>query len=320
LLFTVFTPTYNRKHLIHRVWDSLRAQTIRDFEWVIIDDGSTDGTTELLEQYAREADFPVRFERQDNGGKHIAWNRGVRMARGELFVSADSDDAFVPEALERFRHWWLSIEPSERPAYSGINVLCKDPETGKVVGDPYPRSPMVTQNLELDYIYRLSGEKWGVIRTDVLREFPFPEDPALRRQYLSENYVWFRIARRYKLLCVNEPLRLYFRDDQGSLINARSGLIPGGLSRHVNTRYFFKNWHVNNNLDYLAKNKKALLKTLVDIWVTGLGSKKSALQVLRDSERGRPLLWRLFALPPGLAAFLYCRFTGANRPGGASPQ
>src|SRR5215831_18669122 len=106
MLFTVFTPVFNRRHTLGRVFESLRAQTIRDFEWVVVDDGSTDGVSDLLSEYERTADFPVRVVRQVNAGKHAAWNRGVALARGELFLPADSDDRFVPETLERFRDLW----------------------------------------------------------------------------------------------------------------------------------------------------------------------------------------------------------------------
>src|SRR5579859_986007 len=96
LPFTVFTAVYNSRKLIHRVWDSLRAQTFGQFEWVLVDDGSTDNSIELLEEFAREADFPVRIGRKENGGKHTAWNAGVAMAQVELFVVLDHDDKCIP--------------------------------------------------------------------------------------------------------------------------------------------------------------------------------------------------------------------------------
>lgn len=70
--FTVFTPVYNRRDKIHRVWDSLRSQTFRDFEWIVVDDGSTDNVMEILAIYKNEADFPVTILRQENKGKHFA--------------------------------------------------------------------------------------------------------------------------------------------------------------------------------------------------------------------------------------------------------
>jgi glycosyltransferase involved in cell wall biosynthesis len=313
MLFTVFTPVYNRRDKLHRVWDSLRAQDCRDFEWVVVDDGSTDNVQELLQTYEREADFPVRVAVQANGGKHAAWNRGVSMAQGELFVPADSDDAFVPETLSRFRHWWHSIGEHERRGFSGVNVLCKDPESGQVVGTPFPSSPMVSNNLELAYVHRITGEKWGCIRSDVLREVPFPTDPSFRGHYLAEAYLWFSIARRYKVLCVNEPLRLYYRDAANSIVGRHSkGGTMHRLNQSVPTRYFFKNWHLNTNLDYLSRSPKELLATVADVWVSGLSMRGSVTKVLGEVRMGLPLLLMLGAMPGGIGLYLYKRARSAG--------
>jgi glycosyltransferase involved in cell wall biosynthesis len=311
MLFTVFTPTYNRRDKVHRVWDSLRSQTCRDFEWVVVDDGSTDGGVERLREFARAADFPVRTFTQEHGGKHMAWNRGVEAARGELFVPADSDDAFLPRTLERFRELWLSIPERERPSYSGINVLCQDPQTGAVVGSPFPESPMVSQNLDLAYVHRVRGEKWGCIRTSALREVPFPEDEALRGVCVAESYVWFTLARRYRVLCVNEPLRLYYRDAANSIIAARAaGGLSDRLTRQAPARYFFKSWHLNTNLDYLRRDKRELVKALLDVWIAGLAARGSIRSVLKDATGVLPFTLRLAALPAGLLVYLYCRSLG----------
>jgi len=312
VLFTVFTPVYNRRDTLHRVFDSLCAQTLRDFEWVVVDDGSTDGVGALLEEYRAGAGFPVRVATQPNGGKHVAWNRGLELARGELFVPADSDDAFVPWTLERFRELWHSIPAEERPRFSGINVLCQDPRTGETVGVPFPRSPMVTDNLELVYVHRVTGEKWGCARTSVLRETRFPADESLRGSVMPESYVWFSLARRYRVLCANERLRLYYRDAANSVIATRSaGGLGARLGRHLPARYFYKSWHLATNLDYLRRSRKELVKTLLDVWVSGLFLKGSVGGVLEDQRRAsRPLL--LASLPAGLALYGYSRLARAR--------
>src|SRR5664279_2579110 len=92
-LFTLFTATFNRKILLSRAYESVKKQTLRDFEWVIIDDGSTDGTGEMVKQWQAEADFPLIYKWQPNGGKHTAFNALSKIARGEFIVSLDSDDA-----------------------------------------------------------------------------------------------------------------------------------------------------------------------------------------------------------------------------------
>src|SRR5437764_8622953 len=113
-LFTVFTPTYNRAHTIKRVFDSLSAQTLREFEWLVVDDGSTDKTSELIAAWAKAVDFPIRYFRQEHSGKHIAYNLAVRAARGQFFLTLDSDDGCVPHALERIAYHWNMIPACDR--------------------------------------------------------------------------------------------------------------------------------------------------------------------------------------------------------------
>jgi len=208
-LFTVFTPTYNRAHLLHRVYESLRAQTCRDFEWVVVDDGSTDATGETVARWRSEADFPIHYQWQANGHKKAAFNTGVRMARGLLFLPADSDDWFVPDALERFAAHWNAIPAERRARFSGVCCLCQD-EQGRIVGDRFPGDWGLDANsLEMEHRHRTRGEKWGCHRTDVLRAYPFPGG---LRGHVPESVVWRAIARQYQTRYFNEPLRIYCQD------------------------------------------------------------------------------------------------------------
>jgi glycosyltransferase involved in cell wall biosynthesis len=205
--FTVFTPSFNRAHTLHRVWDSLKAQTFRNFEWLIVDDGSTDNTEELVRKWQKETDFPIRYFYQDNQGKHIAFNRAVKLAKGKLFLPLDSDDACVPETLERFWYHWNNIPDHLRDAFSGVTCLCKD-ENDNIIGDKFPLDVIDSDELEMPHKYKVRGEKWGFHRTEVLREFPFPELP--RMGHMPESIVWNAIAARYKKRFVNEALRTYY--------------------------------------------------------------------------------------------------------------
>ena len=208
-LFTVFTPTYNRAHTIHRVYDSLVAQTFRDFEWVVVDDGSTDNTRELVANWIKEADFPIRYFFQENGHKKKAFNHGVEFARGELFLPADSDDAFPPHALDVFVRHWHAIPELERELFGGVCGLCQN-EQGSVVGDRFPGDwGMDSDSLEMRYRFGVRGEKWGFSRTDVLRAHPFPDHlPG----HVPEGVVWTAIATHYKTRFINEVVRIYFQD------------------------------------------------------------------------------------------------------------
>ena len=208
-LFTVFTPTYDRARTLHRVRDSLERQTFRDFEWVVVDDGSTDDTPALLDRWTGEVAFPMTVDRQENAGKHIAIRRGVELARGTLFLIHDSDDACVPEALERFADHWGAIPEADRDRYAGVTAACRD-RSGARVGAPLPSAMLDATPLELRYRHRIGGERWGFVRTELLRRFPFPERPV--RTYVPESLVWDRIGRNHVTRFVDEPLRIYYVD------------------------------------------------------------------------------------------------------------
>ena len=212
ILFTVFTPTYNRAHTLNRVYRSLANQTYKNLEWLIVDDGSTDDTRSLVQRWIKEAKFSIRYHWQENGGKHVAFNRAVGLAHGTLFLPADSDDDFFPNALERFAYHWRSIPDNKRHLFTGVTVRCAD-ETGALIGNDFPTSPLDSNSLEARYVYKMRSELWGFHRRDVLAQFPFPEPPG--HKYVPEGVVWGRIARSYKTRYVNEALRTY-RQDAGN--------------------------------------------------------------------------------------------------------
>lgn len=204
--FTVFTPTYNRAKTLVRVYECLLSQTFRDFEWLIVDDGSTDETDDLIRHWRAERKLDIAHVSQRNAGKHVAFNRGVERARGELFLPLDSDDTCVPSALGRFLHYWEDIPAASRRTFSGITCHCMD-EHGRRIGDVFPHDVVDAWPEEFLCKWRISGEKWGFHRTDVLREFPFPEIPG--EKFVPEGLIWNRIGRRYKMRFVNEALRVY---------------------------------------------------------------------------------------------------------------
>lgn len=248
--FTLFTPVFNRERVLDRVWNSIRAQTQRDFEWIAVDDGSTDGSFARLEAFRAAADFPMTVLRlEKNSGKHVAWNRAVAVARGELFVPCDSDDEFDRDTLAFFAATWDGLAAAERAGASGINVLCRDAASGAVVGDPFPQAPLWSDNLELAYRFGVTGEKWGCIRTDLLRARPFPAVPG----YYPESYLWFSLARTHRVLCLNRALRTYHRD-QGNQISAR---VP--RRERLPAMVDYACWHLRENWDWVRRRPVRLL-------------------------------------------------------------
>jgi len=217
--FTVFTPTFNRASSLPMVFASLKAQTFQDFEWLIVDDGSTDATEFLVRQWQDDSPFPIRYFRQNNGGKHRAMNHGAREAKGMLFLTLDSDDCCLPCALQRLWIHWQGIPESKRSGFSAVTALCGDSQ-GRVIGDSFPKDIFDSDTISCRDRYGIQGDKWGFQRTDVLREFPFPEIPGER--YIAQSVVWNRIARKYQTRFINEILKtVEYRKDGLSTSSAR---------------------------------------------------------------------------------------------------
>jgi glycosyltransferase involved in cell wall biosynthesis len=258
--FTLFTPVFNRADSLNRVWESINRQTCRDFEWICVDDGSSDDSYARLQQYAAHASFPVTVLRNDkNQGKHVAWNRAVAASQGELFVPCDSDDEFDNDALEFFWRHWSALSDAERAQASGINVLCRLAGSQQISGTAFPKSPMWSNNLELSYTWGVTGEKWGCIRTDILKARPFPTIKG----YYPEGYLWYSIARSYQVLCINKVLRTYYADQS----NRVSSRIP--QVGRMPAAYDYTSWHVRNNWDYLRQNRREALREGSNVYVFG---------------------------------------------------
>ncbi len=213
-LVTVLTPTYNRAGLLPRLFESLEAQTYSGFEWLVVDDGSTDDTAEVVAGLAARAGFPVRYMLRENGGKHAALNTGVAAAHGEYCAVLDSDDWYDAAALEVLCAEWRSL--AEPDAYAEVQGLCAT-SSGEIIGSRFPGGDRFDSDaFEIFYRYGVRGDKIGMIRTDVMREYPFPED--FGRHYVTESLIWYRIARKYRTRYLNTVL-------------ARKEYLPGGITR-----------------------------------------------------------------------------------------
>lgn len=227
--FTVFTPTRNRADTLHRPFESLLAQTFTDFEWLIVDNESTDGTPELVRGWQRVAPFPIRYIYQNNEGLHRSWNTAGREAHGRFLVTVASDDTCEPNAMERLKALWDSIPTADQHRFVGVSTIVTD-QDGRLVGGRFPADILDSNTLEIRYRHRVRGEKWGFQRVDVMRRFPFPTIDGYTG-YIPEAIVWNAIGREFQERYVNEVLRQFWLDAPTSLARPRlSGAnAPGGL-------------------------------------------------------------------------------------------
>lgn len=213
---TILTPTYNRASLLPRLFDSLLRQTNKDFEWIVVDDGSTDDTRDVVANLKEKCGgaFPMGYVYKANGGKHMAINIGAERARGELLFIADSDDLLTDDALETVENSWHDI--SDDKSFAGIAGLDITMDTREVIGSGLPQEHIDCNAIDIRYRHHVTGDMKEVFRTEVLREFPFPEFAGER--FCPEQLVWFRMARRYRLRYINKPI--YIADYQPDGITA----------------------------------------------------------------------------------------------------
>ena len=208
---SILTPTYNRGKLLLPLYESLKNLTFEDFEWLIVDDGSEDDT----EQYAlswiahniQNAEFPIRYIKKSNGGKHTAINRGVREANGELILILDSDDTLPEDSLATIAQYYEQCKGYKDCA--GVCGLMAHHD-GQLIGTGFPKDPMYESALQFRYAKKgnVTGDLLEVYKTSVMREFPFPE--IENEKFCPESLVWNRIANKYKLFCFNKVV--YYRD------------------------------------------------------------------------------------------------------------
>ena len=170
---SVITPTFNRGDVLYRVYDSLKNQTYKDFEWIVVDDGSEDNTRNIVNGYIQDNLFPIKYYYQSNNGKHIALNEGMKLADGEMIAIADSDDSFTNDSFQIMIEAWDNLGPNKE-FYRGITCGCYDPDTNEPIGHICDGDYVDYLGLDATYKYKVNFEMWGINRKDLMLKYPFP--------------------------------------------------------------------------------------------------------------------------------------------------
>lgn len=236
---TIFTPTYNRANTLPRLYESLRNQTCSDFEWLVINDGSSDNTDELFDVWCKEEnEFSILYHKVPNGGKNRAVNKGGQLARGKYFFIVDSDDLLISDAVE-FVIKAFSTLPIDDESYIGISSIKADLYGNKLRGDNLIDKSVGyidCNNLERE-TYNLQADMAEVFYTDKLKQYPFPVWEG--EKFTPEAVVWDRLALDgYKLRWFDEVVYLC-EYQQGGLSDSSWRLLrdnPMGYAMLFNTR------------------------------------------------------------------------------------
>ncbi len=270
---TVLTPTYNRADKLYRVYKSIKKQTLQKidnnylFEWIIVDDGSNDNTKELIEKWQKEVDWDIIYKYQKNQGKWKALQEGIKVAKGELTLIADSDDEFLDETFETFYNIWNSFSEDEKIKCSGIGVLCED-QYGNRVGCDFPieKKLITTQKVVMKWKNIPLGETWAALKTKNLK-FAFLDisNEAKLLKFIPESFFWDKITFKLKPYSypINKVLRVYYRGGNDNIsYNIRE--------KHPEGFYFESKYFITHYPFVLLKYPKIYIKHLIKFIYFGI--------------------------------------------------
>lgn len=215
-MLCIFTPTYNRSYCLAELFNSLARQTMTCFNWLIVDDGSTDNTEELVSSFMEQAPFRITYIKQPNGGKQRAWNAAVGVCDSELFMCVDSDDVVPDNLVSTIVGRWSRVRGDNQIA--GMIGLCGRDEKTALSGG-MPSGVTRTTMWDLYYRYGHKGDTAQIYRTCILREFPFEVEPG--EKFIAETFVFHQIDQKYNLLVIDEVLIIREYLEDGYTANVR---------------------------------------------------------------------------------------------------
>jgi len=273
MTLTVFTPAYNRAHTIGRTYESLCRQTCKDFEWLVIDDGSTDNTRELVEGWMKENKIPIRYIYQQNQGMHGAHNTAYANITTELNTCIDSDDFMPDDAVENIVSFWKEKGSDKYAGIIGLDQV----ESGEIIGTEFPKE-MTETTLQDFYLKGGKGDKKLVYRTNVITKYP-PYPLFEGEKYVGLAYKYMLIDQDYTLLTLNKPLvtveyqadgssynmfKQYWRNPKGFAFYRKAEMVTTkSLKRklmvcihYVSSSIISKNWN------FIQESPEKLLTTL----------------------------------------------------------
>lgn len=211
---SIITPTYNRIDLLKRLYDSLKVSTYKYFEWVVVDDGSLDGTAEFLKCASDEGFIDIKFFTKSNGGKHTAINLAFSKSSGDIYHILDSDDILPSRALEFVNSTWNDYV--DDPNICGLIGRCIDTDS-KFIGSDFPQDKFISTITKNYLKYGLFGDKADFIRADYIRHLRLPEVNGCK--FVPESIITYELDKKYQYVCFNKPLKIVEYQSEGMTKN-----------------------------------------------------------------------------------------------------
>lgn len=211
---TIFTPTYNRAYCLHKLYESLCKQTSTDFLWLVVDDGSTDSTQELVNKWIQENKIEIQYIYQENQGMHGGYNTAYTNIKTELNVCVDSDDYITNDAVEKILVFWKQHGTANYAGIVGLDATID----GKIIGKYFPKDLKSSTLENIYYKYNVNGDKKLVYRTEIIKKYP--QFPIFQGEsFVPLGSLYLQIDKDYELLCLNEIVCIVEYMQDGSTLN-----------------------------------------------------------------------------------------------------
>ena len=258
---TIFTPAYNRAYTLHKCYESLKKQTNKDFEWLIIDDGSTDNTRELVQSWIEENLIPIKYHYQKNQGMHGAHNSAYELIDTKLNVCIDSDDYMPDDAVEKILKFWEENQSEEIAGIAALDAY----ESGEVIGTTFPKDLKTSTSFDMYYKHGVCGDKKFIYKTELTKKFPYPIFEG--EKYVGLAYKYRKIDLTHKLALMNEVVCIVEYMEDGSSRNMLKQYInnPKGFifyrkenmkNPNGNLKYKFNECVHYVSSNFIIKNRK----------------------------------------------------------------
>lgn len=295
---TIITPSNNRAHTLERVYNSIVKQSFRDLKWLVLDDGSTDNTKELIDELKSRNEIDIEYHYHENQKKYLTIQSGIKnFVNTEFFIIMDSDDEFFEESISLFYKEAEKIK--DHPDIGSVVGNTLD-SNGSFVGTTFPKSPLDIYIFEMRHKYNVKGGKLSIIQTRKYKEFDYQLDYYKGKGYVPDD-VWQNIFdQKYKSRFINEIMKIYHLDigDQASLSNARyTKKSAFGIKESYKTA-------LNTYANRLFKYPIVLSKKMVGYLYFGLNNNDSMIQLFNGLRARRMKLLFVLLFLPSLGYYL----------------
>ncbi len=249
-LITILTPTYNRANRLQKLYESLKSQTEKEFNWLIVDDGSTDYTENLVKGWQQKKELEIRYIKKQNGGKHTALNEGIFQIRTKLTFIVDSDDFLPSMAIETIIKYHQKY--CDLPGLCGYSFLRFYPD-GSVNDSFYSENEKIDTYVNARINAGIGGDKAEVFFTDILKKYPFPVFG--KERFLPEDLVWVKMSGPYKMVHINECIYISEYLEEGLTKSGRKMKLKSPIGMTARSAAYLE----DNTVNFKTKCKMAFL-------------------------------------------------------------